>query len=80
MRKRSGPSEPDLYITEGGEDDMASSSKKNDKEGFQLLDEPYRVKDRKVTFVVSSFGNTRTDKTAAQLLVRLLEDSATKEK
>jgi hypothetical protein len=58
---------------------MAPSSKKNDKEGYQLLDEPYKVKDKKITFVVSSFGNARTDKTAAQLLVKLLEDSAVEE-
>ncbi len=39
------------------------------------LGEPYKRKIGKVTFVVSSFGNPKTTKTADELILRMLESN-----
>ena len=41
------------------------------------LGEPYKRKIGKVTFVVSSFGNPKTTKTADELILQMLENRIT---
>lgn len=40
-----------------------------------MIAKPYKRKIGKVTFIVSSFGNPKTTKTADELILRMLESN-----